>query len=97
MKSIIGTIQMQIQTKIIRNYRGIRRLIKLRGIYYQVELTYNGDFKEVFVTTNVYNTIYWFMFGLLSLSYRCNIGISSKEIIEALKGLRNNGKKNKLG
>lgn len=61
----------------------------LLGIYYSIEFCYYSYKRpSTIITTNVRNGLYWYLFGILSLSKTCNVGIPKKEILRLMKECR---------
>lgn len=61
----------------------------LSGVYFSIDFRYYGyNQSSTIITTNVRNGLYWHLFGILSLSKTCNVGIPKREILRLMKECR---------
>lgn len=74
--------------KLVDLYRGDKTKVKVSTLYRVEFQYYTSNRPTTFYAYNVAISTYWYLFDLLKLSHKCNIGIPTKELIELMKECR---------
>lgn len=69
--------------------RGRRKIVPVLGVNFRVDFChYEYKRASIIYCNNVSMGVYWYLFDLLSLSKRCNVGINKAEILALIKECR---------
>lgn len=74
--------------KTVDLYRGEKTKVKVSTLYRVEFQYYTSNRPATFYAYNVIISTYWYLFNLLKLSYKYQIGIPRKELIELMKECR---------
>lgn len=74
--------------RLVDLYRGTRKKVKVSTLYRVEFQYYTSNRPATFYAYNVAIGVYWYLFDLLKLSHKYQIGIPRKELIELMKECR---------